>query len=364
MKTLYRLLALTGPLALLGGCGPVATPPAASSNAAPSSASVARAPAPALRGGGSSFVNPLMLKWKDVYAKHAGVKIDYQSLGSSKGIEGFTTKTFDFGCTDAPLTVEQLEKSRGTGGEVLHIPLAMGAVVVTYHLPGLKQPLRFSGPALAKIYRGQVKKWNDPVLRELNPGVSLPDREITVVHRSDGSGTTFIWTDYLSKTSPEWKTEVGAGTTVKWPVGVGAKGNEDVAGKVSRTEGAIGYVELTYALVNRLEFGQVQNQAGRFTAPSLETVTAAATAALQQIPDDLRYTLTNAPGKDSYPICGTVWAVLYAEQPAGKAEWLAQFLRWVTTDGQRYARELNYAPLPQELIDRIEHKLRLIRSVN
>ena len=245
---------------------------------------------PRLNAGGSTFVYPMMSKWSAEYDQAKGVEVNYQSIGSGGGIQQMIAKTLDFGCTDAPMNQEQLDKAKEAGGEVVHIPLVMGAVVPIYHLEGVKVPLRFTGPVLADIYLEKIKKWNDTELAKLNPGVELPDKEILTVHRSEGSGTTYIWVDYLSKISPagEWKERVGVGASVKWPGGLAAKGNEGVAGKVSQSPGSIGYVELVYALQNRIPFGSVQNQEGQFITPSLESVTAAAKGALTDIPEDLR----------------------------------------------------------------------------
>ena len=314
-----------------------------------------------LNAGGSTFVNPMMSKWAAEYDKIKGVRVNYQPTGSGAGIQQMIVKTFDFGCTDAPMNDEQLKKAEETGGPVVHIPLVMGAVVPIYNLEGIKQSLRFSGPVLADIYLGKIKKWNDPELGKLNPDVQLPDKDILIVHRSDGSGTTYIWADYLSKISPAWKEKIGVGTSLNWPGGMGMKGNEGVAGKVSQSPGGVGYVELIYALQNKIKFGLVQNREGEFITPSLESVTAAARAALTEIPEDLRYSLTNAPGKDSYPISGTVWAVIYVNQPPGTGQTVVDFLRWVTHEGQNYAKDLAYARLPDELVVRLEKKLDQVR---
>lgn len=303
----------------------------------------------------------MMSRWAADYDKARGVKVNYQSVGSGGGIQQMIAKTFDFGCTDAPLNEEQLKKARETGGEVVHIPLVMGAVVVAYNLDEAKEPLRFTGPVLADIFLGKIKRWNDKALQGLNPGVSLPDKEIGVVHRSDGSGTTYIWADYLSKVSPEWKAKVGVGTSVNWPIGVGQKGSEGVTGQVKRSPGSLTYVELTYALHNKVPFGQVQNREGVFITPSLESVTAAAAGALATIPDDLRYSLTDAPGKDAYPLSGTVWAVIYVNQPKDKGQAVVDFLRWITHEGQELAGELQYARLPAGLIERLETKLNQVQ---
>ncbi len=310
-----------------------------------------------LNGGGSTFVNPMMTKWASVYEKAKGIQVNYQSLGSGAGIQQMIVKTIDFGCTDAPLNDEQLSKAKATGGEVVHIPLVMGAVVPIYNLEGIQKPLQFTGSVLAGIYLQKIKKWNDPELAKLNPDVKLPDKDILIVHRSEGSGTTYIWVDYLSKVSPEWKEKVGVGPSVNWPAGAGAKGNEGVAGKVANSPGGMGYVELIYALQNKIPFGVVQNREGAFVTASLESITAAAKGALVNIPEDLRYSLTDAPGKDAYPISGTTWAVLYVTQPVGKGQAVVDFLRWVTHEGQQYTKDLDYAHLPEELVHRLEKKL-------
>jgi len=310
-----------------------------------------------LNAGGSTFVYPMMSKWASEYDKLKGVKVNYQSIGSGGGIQQMTAKTFDFGCTDAPMNDEQLKKAQETGGDVVHLPLVMGAVVPIYNLEGIKEPLRFSGTVLADIYLEKIKKWNDAELTKLNPGVELPDKDILTVHRSEGSGTTYIWVDYLSKVSQTWQQKIGVGTSVNWPGGLGAQGNEGVAGKVTQAPGAIGYVELIYARQNKIKFGSVQNREGEFVTPSLESVTAAAKGALTDIPEDLRYSLTNGPGKDAYPVSGTTWAVLYVGQPPGKGQAVLDFLRWVTHEGQEYAKGLDYARLPEELIRRLERKL-------
>jgi phosphate transport system substrate-binding protein len=311
-----------------------------------------------LRGAGSTFVYPLMVLWANDYdGKEGGCKVEYHAWGSQGGIDYIMAKKGDFGCSDAPMTEEELAKVRAAGGDIVHVPLVLGAVVPAYHLTEVTEPLRFSGPVLADIYLGKVKKWNDEPLRKLNPGVNLPDKEIVVVHRLDGSGTTDIWTDYLSKVSPEWKKGPGGGTEVKWPTGKAESGNEGVSEYVRQHAGTIGYVELSYAHRKGLSFGLVQNREGEFVKASLPAVTAAADSALKDIPDDLRYSLTNAAGKDSYPISGTTWALIYAQQPAGKGHQLVEFLRWVIDDGQERAEALFYARLPESLASRARKKL-------
>jgi len=315
-----------------------------------------------LNAGGSTFVYPLMSKWASVYEKEKSVQINYQPIGSGGGIQKMTAQEFDFGCTDAPLNEEQIQKAQQAGGAVIHVPLAMGAVAMIYNLEGLEDTLQFSGSLIADIFLRKITKWNDPRIVALNPkgAAKLTDKNIVVVNRSDGSGTTFIMADYLVKISPEWKEKVGVSTSLKWPSdSIGAKGSEGVAGQVRLSSGAIGYVEVTYALQNQIQFGAVQNQAGEMVAPKLESVTAAAKNALSEIPEDLRYSLTNAPGKDSYPISGTVWAVVYTNPPGNKGKALVDFLRWAVREdsGQKYCAELHYAPLPKELVERIDKVL-------
>ncbi|MFL5245297.1 MAG: phosphate ABC transporter substrate-binding protein PstS [Gemmataceae bacterium] len=316
---------------------------------------------PRLNGAGSTFVYPMMSKWASEYDKAKGVEVNYQSIGSGGGIQQMTAKTVDFGCTDGPMNEEQLKKAKETGGDVVHIPLVMGAVVPAYNLDDVKEPLTFSGPVLADIYLGKIKKWNDKALQDLNPKASLPNKEIAVVHRSDGSGTTYIWVDYLSKVSPEWKKKVGVGTSVDWPCGEGAKGNEGVAGRVKSSSGSIGYIELIYALQTKIEYGQVVNKEGAAIKADLKSVTAASDNVLRNIPDDLRYSITNAEGKDSYPISGTVWAVVYENQPTKNGQAVVDFLRWITHEGQQYAEELHYAKLPKGLVERLDKKLDSIK---
>lgn len=315
--------------------------------------------------GGATFIYPMMSKWAAEYKRQKGGLVNYNSIGSGGGIQQMTAKTFDFGCSDAPMTEAQLEKARTTGGEVVHIPLAMGAVVPAYKLDGVTKPVRFTGPSLADIYLGKIKKWNNKRLQELQEeGVTLPDVEIVVVHRSDGSGTTHIWADYLAKVSSEWKEKVGVSTSLQWPVGVGMKGSEGVSGHVGRTPGAICYVELTYALQNKISFGAVKNKAGSFILGSLKSVTAAADGSLPEIPDDLRYSLTDASGKESYPISGTTWGLCYVNPPGGKGQAIVDFLSWVIHEGQELCEPLHFARLPQSLIPKVEKKLALIKTAS
>lgn len=301
--------------------------------------------------------------WTEVYNKKMGVKIDYKGIGSGKGIDNMMERVSLFGGTDVPLTDAQLKKAKDIHGEVVHIPLALGAVAVTYNLPDITLPIRFTGSILADIYLGKIKKWNEEALSFCNPGLKLPDVDIAVVYRSDSSGTTGIWTDYLSKISGEWESKVGKGTTAKWPVGIGAEKSTGVAGLVTKTVGAIGYVELTYALERNLKVGSLKNKADKYVMPTLESVTAAASAEVQSIPADLRFSLTNTNGEDSYPIAGCACAVLYANQPASHHAELVKFLKWSVTEGQVELPMLRFAPLPAQMLEKINAQLATIRSV-
>lgn len=315
-----------------------------------------------LKGGGSSAIKPMMEHWTKLYEKESGVRIEYVSSGSSKGVAGVSDRFLEFGCSDAPMTDKQLEAA---GGPMLHIPLAMGAVVPTFNLvdaQGQPLQLRFTGPLLANIFLGRVTKWNDGGLAANNPGVDLPDLEITVVYRKDGSGTSAVWTDYLSKVSGAWKESVGSSSQPKFPIGMGADKNDGVANVVSNTKGAIGYVELSYALAHSLPVGAVKNLSGEFITPGIENITAAATGALKEIPDNFRYSLTNAPGSASYPIVGTTWAIIYAEQPGEKGAEVVKFLRWAVSEaGQKHAPSLKYGRLPPELAKRVLEAIDKVR---
>jgi phosphate transport system substrate-binding protein len=323
--------------------------------------------APRLDGGGATFIEPLMLKWQRVYERETGVQVDYTGTGSGNGVQQMTRQALAFGCTDAPMNPEQLDKARAVNGDVVHIPLAMGGVVPIYRLPGLppERPLRFSGPLLADIFLGDVTRWDDPALQELNPGVTLPAMPIRVISRSDPSGTTAIFAEYLERAQPErWKAkEMGRGTAVSFPVGIRQKGNPGVAGEVARMDGTIGYVELTFAqhVRDRVALGALRNRAGNFVVATPESITAAA-ASLGEIPDDLCFSLVDLPGADAYPISGTDWAVFYHDQPPGRGRLIVDFLRWATAKdkGQRYAAPLGYAPLPDRLIERVHDKLRQV----
>jgi phosphate transport system substrate-binding protein len=308
-----------------------------------------------LTGAGATFPNPIYTKWFDAYNRQTGIQINYQSIGSGGGIRQFTEGTVDFGATDGPMSDKQIAAVQGN---VLHVPTVLGAVVVTYNLPSVgTTQLRFDGMTLADIYLGRITKWNDPRLVALNPGVKLPNADIIVVHRSDGSGTSFIFTDYLAKISPDWKSKAGAATSVNWPTGLGGKGNEGVTQQVKQTEGAIGYVELIYAASNKLPYALLRNQAGQFVTPSLKSVTAA--AAGTEIPEDFRVSITDAPGAESYPISSFTWLLVGPKNPdATKAKEIKDFLTWMLTpDAQRMAADLQYAPLPVSLIESITARI-------
>ena len=305
----------------------------------------------AINGAGATFPYPIYSKWFSDYNKlHPNVRINYQSIGSGGGIKQLLSQTVFFGASDSPMTDAQMQAAPGP---VLHFPTVLGAVVPAYNLPNVTGELKFTGPLLADVYLGKVKKWNDPAIARANPGMTLPNLDVTIVHRSDGSGTNFIFCDFLSKVSPEFKQKVGAGTSVNWPVGVGAKGNEGVTGMVRQTPGAIGYVELIYALQNDIPFASVQNPAGEYVRASHESVTAAAASVAAIMPADFRVSITNASGKSAYPISSLTWILLY-QSPTDKARGrvMVDFMKWALTEGQKSASALGYAPLPKDIVDR------------
>jgi phosphate transport system substrate-binding protein len=310
-----------------------------------------------INGAGATFPYPIYSKWFDEYAKvDPSVRFNYQSIGSGGGQKQIIAQTVDFGASDGPMSDGNLKSAPG---KLLHIPTVAGAVVLTYNLPG-NPALKLDGDSIAGIFLGTIKKWNDPKLATLNAGVTLPDQEIVVVHRSDGSGTTFIFTDYLSKVSAEWKSKVGNNTSVNWPTGLGGKGNEGVSGQVKQTPGAIGYVELIYATQNKMSYADVKNADGAFVKATGDSVTAAITTA--QIPEDFRFSMTNATGRDSYPIAGATWLLVYAEQKdATKGRKLVEFLKWSMTKGEDMAKQLDYAPLPENVRDRVVNRVNEIK---
>src|SRR5580704_3132447 len=301
-----------------------------------------------INGAGATFPYPIYSKWFDVYGKaNPGVHINYQSIGSGGGIRMVTQKTVDFGASDAPMNNEQLKAAPG----LLHFPTVMGAVVLAYNLPSVKSTLKLDGPAIADIFMGKITKWNDPALAKLNPGVTLPEDDITPCHRSDGSGTTYIFSDYLSKVSPDWAKTMGKSTSLKWSGGLGGKGNEGVTALLQQTPGAIGYIELVYALNNHIAFADIQNHDGKFVTASLEGVTSAASATASNMPADFRVSITDAPGADSYPISSFTWLLVYQQQTdKAKGEQIVKFLRWALHDGQQYPPELKYAALPSGVV--------------
>jgi phosphate transport system substrate-binding protein len=314
-----------------------------------------------LQGAGATFPNPLYQKWLSEYGKlNPNIKIDYQSIGSGGGIKQIQARTVDFGASDSPMKDEDL---KAAPGEILHIPTVLGAVVITYNLSGASQSLRFSPDVIADIFLGKIKKWGDPRLKADNPAVNFPNSDITVVHRSDGSGTSAVFTDYLSKVSPEWKEKVGSGTSPNWPVGIGGKGNEGVTGQVKQTPNTVAYVELAYAVQNKLPVALVKNKAGNFVEPTIDAVTAAAAASVATTPEDLRVSITDAAGATAYPISSYTYILAYKAQPdAVKGKALVDFLWWGIHDGEKFARDLQYAPLPDEIVKRAEAKINSITA--
>jgi phosphate transport system substrate-binding protein len=311
-----------------------------------------------INGAGATFPYPIYSKWFSEYQKvDADTQVNYQSIGSGGGIRQFLEKTVDFGATDAPMKDEDLAKS---AVPVLHVPTVLGAVVLTYNVPGVEKGLKLSGEAVAGIFLGKITQWNDAELTKLNPGFKLPAQEIVVVRRSDGSGTSNIFTDYLSKVSAEWKEKVGTGTAVNWPAGLGAKGNEGVTGLIKQTPGSIGYVEYIYAENNGLPSAILKNKAGTFTSPGVKSVTAAANGALKTMPADFRVSITNAEGKDSYPISGFTYLLVYQKMDKAKGQKIVKLLNWALKDGQKFAEPMHYAPLPKTLVTQVEAKVKKI----
>ena len=314
-----------------------------------------------MQGAGATFPMPLYQKWISEYGKlNSNIKIDYQSIGSGGGIKQIQARTVDFGASDSPMKDEDL---KAAPGPILHVPTVLGAVVITYNLSGVAQPLRFAPDVVADIFLGKIRKWSDPRIKADNSGVTIPDVEITVVHRSDGSGTSAVFTDYLSKVSAEWKEKVGSGTSPNWPVGIGGKGNEGVTGQVKQTPNTIGYVELAYAVQNKLPVALIKNKSGNFIEPSVDAVTAAAAGAIAATPEDLRVSITDAPGPAAYSISSYTYILVYKEQSdAIKGKAIVDFLWWGIHDGEKFAKELQYAPLPDEIIKRAEQKISSITA--
>ena len=358
------ILAFATVLTACGGATPAAT--GAPSGGATAAADPCGIPvkgkcpteASALTGAGATFPAPIYTKWVDEYNKLTGIQINYQAVGSGGGIKSLTDKTVDYGATDGPMSDQQLTDAKAP---VLHIPMVMGGVVPTYNVPGVTTPLKFTPDVLAGIFLGQITKWSDPKVVAQNAGVTLPDTAITTVHRSDSSGTTYVWTDYLSKVSPEWKSKAGFANAVNWPGGLGASGNAGVAGAVKNTPGAIGYVELIYAIQNKLGYGSVQNAKGKFVEANLESVTKAADGIT--LAPDLRVSITNSDNADAYPISSFTWTLTYTEiSDKSKAQAIARYFWWSTHEGQAFAKDLGYAPLPAAVVAKAEEKIRSITS--
>lgn len=324
--------------------------------------SIGRSQSVDLNGAGATFPLPIYSKWFSDYAAKTGVKINYQSIGSGGGIRQLSEQTVDFGATDAPMSDAELANAKG--GPILHFPTVLGAVVVTYNIPGVSRSLNLSGDVVADIFLGRITKWNDRRIASQNRGVALPSSDILVVHRSDGSGTSYIFTDYLTAVSPSWAAGPGKGKEVKWPVGLGGKGNEGVSGQIKQTPGTIGYVELAYARQNKLSYAAIKNADGRYVAPTIESVTAAADGALKKLGKgtDYRVSIVNATGKNSYPISSFTWILAYQKQAdAVKGKKLISFLSWAYRDGEKSAPTLDYAPLPKSLIANLEARLKTIK---
>src|SRR5262252_8818128 len=312
-----------------------------------------------LNGAGATFPNPMYSRWFSEYGKsHSDVQINYQPIGSGGGIRQVTAGTVDFGASDMPMTDKQLSDAKF---KILNIPTVLGAVVPAYNIPGVSGDVKFTPDALAGIFLGRISKWNDKAITSANPGTNFPDANIIVVHRSDGSGTSFIWTDFLSKVSPDWKIQVGSDTSVKWPIGMGSKGNEGVSGLIRQLSGSVGYVELIYAIQNRIPYGTVRNSSGAFIKGSLESVTAAAASA-PKMPADFRVSITNAPGKDAYPISSFTWLLIPvpSKDPA-KGKILSDFLNWMVTDGQKMTASLTYAPLPDNVAAKVKEAIKQVK---
>jgi phosphate transport system substrate-binding protein len=307
-----------------------------------------------INGAGATFPNPIYSKWFDEFHKANGTQINYQPVGSGAGIKQVTEGTVDFGATDGPMNDDQIKAYRTKNGAgILHFPTVLGAVVPTYNVPGVNTALNFTPEALAGIFLGRIERWNDPAIANANKGVNLPGNDIVVIHRSDGSGTTYIWTDYLSKVSGDWKDKVSKGTSVNWPKGLGGKGNEGVTGLIKQTPNSIGYVELIYAAQNKVPYGSVKNSAGTFVKADLASVTEAASGAVKTMPEDFRVSITNAPGKSAYPISSFTWLLIPEKfKDTGKRDAMKKFLNWAITDGQGSAESLSYAKLPKEVVDK------------
>ena len=359
MKPLSLVLAAA---VVVAGCLSNADKTQKDSSGAAAPAAATTASGAALTGAGATFPYPIYSKWFDSYATKTGVKINYQSIGSGGGIRQLSEQTVDFGASDAPMSDDEMSKAKG--GPVQHIPTVLGAVCITYNLPEVSKTLNLTGDLIADIFLGKVTKWNDSRIAALNKGVALPNHDIVVVHRSDGSGTSYIFTDYLSAVSATWKTAPGKGKDLSWPTGLGAKGNEGVTGQVKQTPGAVGYVELAYAKQNNLPTAAIRNLAGQFVQPSIAAVTAAAAGAAEKLPPttDYRISIVNAPGAQAYPISSFTWLLVYKTQPnAEKGKQLLDFVHWALHDGEQMASTLDYAPLPTALVARLDSTVATIK---
>jgi phosphate transport system substrate-binding protein len=313
-----------------------------------------------INGAGATFPAPIYSKWFQEYNKaNPKVEINYQSIGSGGGIKQLTAKTVDFGASDAPMSDGEITAA---GGNVVHIPTVLGAVTITYNVPGVKSSLNFDGQTVAELFMGKITKWNDPKIAALNKGVALPDTAVVPVYRSDSSGTTSVFTEYLAKVSSDWKSTVGQGKTVKWPAGLGGKGNEGVTGQVKNTPGAVGYVELSYAIAEKLPTGLVKNKSGQFVSASLDSVSAAAAGALKTMPEDFRVSITDAEGKTAYPIAAFTYLLIYKDMPGAKGQEFVKFLGWAMDAGQKQAPTLQYAPLPGPMIAKVKEKIKTINA--
>lgn len=354
IQRLFKIAALLSLLLLLG-CSKDKQAPEGTTD----SGSAKAAQNISLQGAGATFPYPLYSKWMSEYNKlHPHVRINYQSIGSGGGIQQVVKQTVDFGATDAPMKDSD---ANGAPGKLHHVPMTIGAVVISYNVPGVDKALQLDPDVIGDIFLGKIKKWNDARITASNEGLTLPDKDIAVVHRSDGSGTTSVFTDYLASVSPEWKDSVGAGKSVKWPTGLGAKGNEGVTGQIKSTPGAIGYIELAYATQNKLPFASIKNKAGKYMAPKIEAVTAA--GAGQEMPDALHTSLVNPEGEASYPIAAYTYILVYEDmKDATKAKALVDFLWWASHDGQKFAAELQYAPIPEAVVKKIETRLKSLKS--
>ena len=322
--------------------------------------SLAVAAGPLINGAGATFPYPIYSKWfSEFHKQNQSIEINYQSIGSGGGIKQLIAKTVDFGASDAPMSDAEL---KAAPSPILHVPTVLGAVVITYNLPDAKKPLRLTSDVLADIFMGKITKWNDPRLVALNPGATLPAKDVVVVSRADSSGTTYVFTDYLAKAAPEWKAKVGSGKAVKWPVGMAQKGNEGVTGQIKNTPGSIGYVELVYAASEKMPMAELKNRAGEFAAPSLKSVESAAAGALKAMPSDYRISIVDSDGKGAYPISSFTYLLVYKTMPKEKGAEIVQFLRWAMKDGQAMAAGLNYAPMPPALVKKVEVTINSIET--